>query len=211
MSSPGTPTKGGAPSIIALNQKYKTDDAALLQKATVGWLEEALQVVLSDKSIQFDQLIKNGFILAHLGKVVCAARQRQTVQKLPRAEIRRKATESVRGYSAVANVDSFLQACREFGLKDHELCSISDCVDSKNLTAVCNNVRCLAVALELHSPPITLVGLLLLHGMCQKAHGRDDLANACLLMCLHAGAEVRLIPGRECDFEAEDGADEDPL
>ena len=50
----------------------------------------------------------------------------------------------------------FVQACREYDLKDHELCSPSDCVESKNVTAVCYNVRCLAIALEQLSPPVSL-------------------------------------------------------
>ncbi len=99
-----------------MNKDYKTADSVLLQKATLSWLEEALQVVLSDQqALDFEQVIKNGFILARLGKVVRNARRTQQgqepgpIQALSGAEIRTKVTETLRGYTAVANVDSFLQ------------------------------------------------------------------------------------------------------
>ena len=114
MSATGSPTKG--PSITAINQSYKTADAVLLQKATLSWLEEALQVVLSEKLLgDFKQIIRNGFILARLGKVVRFAKlQRQgehpaPVAKLSQSDFRNKVGETLRGYNAVANVDSFLQ------------------------------------------------------------------------------------------------------
>eukprot|EP00899_Mesostigma_viride_P015119 jgi/Mesvir1/23608/Mv18291-RA.2 len=126
---------------------FREQDSEFLQKQAKWWLEEVTHEPLDDEK-STAEIVQNGSLLVKLGRGLLKlkedpSKELKDVMAAPGPTVKM-------AFMAYANVDEFLNICKELGMEDSYLPTSSDIVEQKNTRSTCLMLRGLSKLARQH-------------------------------------------------------------
>lgn len=147
--------------VLAAQRRGTASDAEYLQSATREWIGGVVALAPGSRPLPeapLPELLANGAILHHVGRIVTLLREGRRREVLPPLRLRASGLgPRSKKFADKADVDYFLRVCRDAGLGDVDLFTASAvCGEgpTREIVRVCRCIRTFSVRLEELQPGV---------------------------------------------------------